>query len=133
MENNAVKPPPRRLLAELSRIESGDVLPQNFHAVNPRLRIYRSSQPTRSEFRELEKYGFRTVLNLRSHHSDHDDLRGFRMEERHLKIHILTANAMVNALRIVKSSPKPLLFHCLLGADRTGAVAVGCQIGRAHV
>ena len=128
MGNNAVKPPPRRLMAELTRIESGEVLPKNFHAVNQRMRVYRSSQPTRAEFRELEKYGFRTVLNLRRRHCDHDELRGFRMEERHLKVHTITANDMVNALRIIKSSPKPLLFHCLLGTDRTGAVAVGCRV-----
>ena len=128
MENHAPKPPPRRLLAELMRIESGEVLPENFHAVNQEMRIYRSSQPTRSEFRELAKYGFRTVLNLRTHHSDRNELRGFRMEERRLKVHILTADDMVNALRIIKSSPKPLLFHCLLGTDRTGAVAVGCRV-----
>ena len=126
--NNTPKPPPRRLLAELMRIESGEVLPENFHAVNQEMRIYRSSQPTRSEFRELEKYGFRTVLNLRSRHSDRSELRGFRIEERRLKVHILTADDMVAALRIIKSSPKPLLFHCLRGADRTGAVAVGCRV-----
>jgi len=125
---NTPKPPPRRLLAELTRIESGEVLPKNFHAVNQEMRIYRSSQPTRAEFRELEKYGFRTILNLRSHHSDHEALRGFRMEERRLKVHIFTADDMAGALRIVKSSPKPLLFHCLLGTDRTGAVAVGCRV-----
>ena len=128
MENNTPKPPPRRLLAELSRIESGEVLPKNFHAVNRAMRIYRSSQPTRSEFRELEKYGFRTVLNLRCHHSDREELRGFHMEERRLRVHIFTADDMACALKIVKSAPKPLLFHCLLGADRTGAVAVGCRI-----
>ena len=129
MDNiNIPKPPPRRLLAELMRLESGEVLPKNFHAVSQAARIYRSNQPNRDEFRELEKLGFKTVLNLRTHHADHDALRGFHISERRLKIYILTAEDMVEALRIVKSSPKPLLIHCLRGADRTGAVAVGYRI-----
>lgn len=123
-----LKRPPRRLLAELLHLESGEVLPDNFHSVDPLARIYRSSQPNRAEFLELDRYGFRSVLNLRSHHSDLKLIEGTNIREFRLRTHMLTRDDMVRALRIIRDAEKPLVIHCWHGSDRTGAVAAGYRI-----
>ena len=128
MDINRLKRPPRRLLAELMRIESGEVLPDNFHVVNHNLRIYRSSQPSRAEFLELEKFGFKSVLNLRSHHSDLPLIAGLKLAELRLPLHIISESDMTLALEILRNAPKPVVIHCWHGSDRTGAVAAGCRI-----
>lgn len=128
MDVNHLKRPPRRLLAELMRIESGEVLPDNFHIINHQLRIYRSSQPSQAEFLELEKFGFQSVLNLRSHHSDLPLISGLKLTEYRLKLHEISEDDMIEALKIIQDAPKPLVIHCWHGADRTGAIAIGCRV-----
>lgn len=38
--------------------------------------VYRSEQPSDADFKALEKYGIREVLNLRNRHSDDDEAAG---------------------------------------------------------
>lgn len=38
--------------------------------------VYRSDQPSGSDFKALEKYGICEVLNLRNRHSDDDEAKG---------------------------------------------------------
>jgi len=130
MEQNgsAEKRPPERLLKDLYRQELGEILPENLHVVDHEMKIYRSGQPSRAEFLELEKHGFKSVLNLRCRHDDTELLIGIRLKEYNLKIYMINEDEMIQALKILKDAEKPVLFHCLLGCDRTGAVAVGCRV-----
>jgi protein tyrosine/serine phosphatase len=93
----------------------------NLHRVSPTL--YRSAQPTAEGMREAQKLGVRTVVNLRSLHSDRDELRGLGLGYVHLHAKAWHAEDedVVRFLRVV-AEPKnqPVLVHCQHGADRTG-------------
>ena len=117
-----------RLLEKLTQEENRRLLPGNFHCVSEELGIYRSSQPSKEEFAELEKQGFAAVLNVRMKHSDESALSGFRLKCDWVPMHILTAADMVKALRIIRDAGRPLLIHGKNGTDRTGAVVAGCRI-----
>lgn len=56
----------------------------NFYRVS--MHLYRGGQPTRAGFRELAKLGVKTVVNLRSFHSDRSKLRGSGLAYRHLYV-----------------------------------------------
>jgi len=95
---------------------------KNIHKVDEDL--YRSSQPNKEEFRELEKAGITEVLNLRRLHSDNNEAVGTD-----IKLHWVKSNAgilrekhLLNALRIIKNREGNMLVHCKHGSDRTGAV-----------
>ena len=66
--------------------------------------VYRSEQPSHSDFKALEKYGIGESLNLRNRHSDNDE------------------EQLITALRIIKNRKSPIVIHCHHGSDRTGAV-----------
>jgi protein tyrosine/serine phosphatase len=86
--------------------------------------IYRSAQPTKEGFKNLEKLGVKTVLNLRGFHSD--DLSGTGIEEVRVKMEAWDPDydELVRALRILSdSSSGPFLIHCQHGADRTGMIS----------
>ena len=42
--------------------------------------VYRSEQPSDADFKALEKYGIREVLNLRNRHSDDDEAAGTKIK-----------------------------------------------------
>ena len=46
--------------------------------------LYRSAQPTKEGMAAIEKLGVKTVLNLRSFHSDRDELEGTALGYEHL-------------------------------------------------
>ena len=50
----------------------------NLHEVTPNL--YRSAQPTAQGMQELDRLGIKTVVNLRSFHSDRDEIRDTKLE-----------------------------------------------------
>ena len=86
--------------------------------------IFRSRQPDKEQFAELEKAGITEILNLRRLHSDEDDAKGTS-----LKLHWVKSNAeilrekhLLAALKIIKDRKGNLLVHCKHGSDRTGAV-----------
>jgi len=95
----------------------------NLHQVCSNL--YRSAQPTAQGMRNLEKKGVATVVNLRSFHSDRDELQGTRLAFEHLTMKAWhpERHEVVRFLRIV-ADPKrtPVLVHCQHGADRTGTL-----------
>ncbi len=84
--------------------------------------LYRSAQPTAEGMRALEKLGIRTVINLRSFHSDSDELAGTALlnERLQMKTWHIEDEDVVRVLRLL-SQPKngPFLIHCQHGADRT--------------
>lgn len=87
--------------------------------------VYRSDQPSRICFRELEKFGIREVLNLRNRHNDKDEAQDTSIRLHHLRTRAtrLSLDDLITALRIIRDRQGPLLFHCWHGSDRTGAVA----------
>ncbi|MBM4037597.1 MAG: protein tyrosine phosphatase [Planctomycetes bacterium] len=95
----------------------------NLHRVTDAL--YRGAQPTPEGFRELKKMGVKSVINLRSHHSDDDELgdTGLAYEEIPMSARHAEADDAVRFLRLVTDKARtPVFVHCKAGADRTGAM-----------
>lgn len=95
----------------------------NLHKVSPNL--YRSAQPTASGMQNLRKMGIETIVNLRSFHSDRDEIgnTGLGYEHIYMKAWHPERKEVVRFLQIV-TNPKrtPVLVHCQHGADRTGTM-----------
>lgn len=87
--------------------------------------LYRSAQPTAEGMRELKERGIVTVVNLRSFHSDRDEIgnTGLAYEHIYMKAWHPERKEVVRFLQIV-TDPKrtPVLVHCQQGADRTGTM-----------
>jgi protein tyrosine/serine phosphatase len=101
----------------------------NLHQITPTL--YRSEQPTALGFRNLEKLGVRTVINLRAFNSDDDEVRGTALRTERVKI--LTWNVddahVVDVMRMLRNPDNgPFLIHCQHGADRTGLMSAMYRI-----
>lgn len=93
----------------------------NLHKVSDLL--YRCAQPTTAGFRELEKLGIRTIINLRSEYSDTDLLGGTNLNYYEIpsKATEIKESDLLKFLRIVTNPDEgPYLIHCRHGADRTG-------------
>ncbi len=101
---------------------------ENLHRVSAE--VYRSGQPGREDFAELQRRGLKSVLNLRRHHSDEDDVRGVALTLYELPLNAgsLNESELRAALAIIRHAPKPILIHCWHGSDRTGAVAAAYRI-----
>ena len=86
--------------------------------------VYRSEQPSKEDFKALEKYGIGEVLNLRNRHSDDDEAKGtsIKLHRVKTKAHSISERELIQALRIIKNRKAPIVFHCHHGSDRTGAV-----------
>jgi len=101
----------------------------NLHKVSDHL--YRSAQPTAEGMKRLEAMGIKTVVTLRSFHSDRKLLRGARLGYEHIymKAYHPEEKEVVRFLRIV-TNPKrtPVLVHCQHGADRTGTMCAFYRI-----
>jgi protein tyrosine phosphatase (PTP) superfamily phosphohydrolase (DUF442 family) len=84
--------------------------------------LYRGAQPTREGFEELKKMGVRTVVNLRSNHSDKDLLpEGMREVRIPMTIWKAETSQILKFLDTV-TDPRnqPVFVHCQEGVDRTG-------------
>ena len=118
----ATQPTTRALLTPRSDVAGVG----NFAKVSEAL--YRGQQPTPDGFKELKAMGIKTVVNLRSFHSDRDDLKGTGLRYAHIycKAWHPEDEDLVQFLKIVQDpANQPVFVHCQHGADRTGcAVAV---------
>jgi protein tyrosine/serine phosphatase len=95
----------------------------NFHRVDEG--VYRGAQPTAEGMRELEKLGVKTVLNLRSMHSDRELLKGTKLDYVDIPMHTWHPEREdIRAAMKVLTDParKPVFVHCQYGSDRTGVV-----------
>ena len=103
----------------------------NFHKVSDEL--YRGAQPSAEGMRQLEKLGIKTVVNLRSFHSDRDEIKGTGLGYEHIymKTWHPEDKEVVCFLQIVSDEGRtPVFVHCQRGADRTGTM---CAIYRIAV
>ncbi len=95
----------------------------NFHQVSEDL--FRGAQPTAEGFRQLKTMGIKTVVNLRSFHSDRDEIgeTGLAYEHIYMKAWNAEDEEVVRFLQIVTDpSRTPAFVHCRYGADRTGTM-----------
>lgn len=96
--------------------------PDNFHRVDDK--VWRSAQPEKRDFPELQKLGITEVLNLREWHDDAQ-----KAENTALHLHKVAMDAgdlrekdLIEAVKILRDSQGPILVHCWHGSDRTGMV-----------
>ncbi|MCX5894044.1 MAG: dual specificity protein phosphatase family protein [Deltaproteobacteria bacterium] len=95
----------------------------NLHKVSDNL--YRSAQPTAAGFRNLRALKIKTVVNLRSFHSDRAALAGTGLDYVHIymKAWHPEEEDIVKFLKIVTDPDRtPVLVHCQHGSDRTGTM-----------
>jgi protein tyrosine phosphatase (PTP) superfamily phosphohydrolase (DUF442 family) len=92
--------------------------------------LYRSRQPDRAGFEEARKMGIRTVVSLRSGHSDAKLAEGLGLNLVQVPMHAwhLSAGQVLRALKAIQDGPKPVLIHCQQGADRAGVVAAAYRV-----
>jgi protein tyrosine/serine phosphatase len=105
----------------------------NFYEVTTNL--YRGAQPTVQGMKELKAFGVKTILNLRSFHSDNDLVAhgDFKLARLHMKPWHAEDEDVVTFLKVVTDTNNlhlPVFVHCQRGADRTGMV---CAIYRVVV
>ena len=103
----------------------------NFHKVSGAL--YRGAQPSAEGMEQLEKLGIKTVVNLRSLHSDRDEISDTGLAYEHIRMKTWNPETedVVRFLKVVTDSNRtPVFVHCQRGADRIGMM---CAIYRAAV
>ncbi len=103
-------------------IEMGGV--PNLHKVSDTL--YRSAQPTAEGMQNIKDHGIKTIINLRSFHSDRDEIgeTGLGYEHIYMKAWHPEEKEVVRFLQLVTSPDRtPVLVHCMHGADRTGVMS----------
>jgi len=103
----------------------------NLHKVSETL--YRSSQPSADGMRNLKAMGIETIVNLRSFHSDRDEIgdTGLAYEHIYMKAWYPEEKEAIRFLQIVTNQRRsPVLVHCRHGADRTGTM---CALYRVAV
>jgi tyrosine-protein phosphatase SIW14 len=101
----------------------------NLYQVAPGL--YRGAQPEEEGFATLKKLGVKTVVNLRSWHSDRKDCERAGLEYVHIAMQAWEGedDEIIELLRVVTDpSRQPVFVHCKHGADRTGAACAAYRI-----
>jgi protein tyrosine/serine phosphatase len=90
--------------------------------------VYRSAQPSDTNLRALKEAGFHTILNLRSSHSERAkaEALGLRVVEIPMKADAdpPSDDDVRRFFEVVLDrTAQPVLIHCAVGKDRTGAMA----------
>lgn len=101
----------------------------NFHKVSDDL--YRGAQPTAEGVKQLEKLGVKTVINLRTVHSDRDKMKGTGLSYEHISMSTWNVEEkdIIRFLQIVTDPNRtPVFVHCQHGADRTGTMCAVYRI-----
>jgi len=86
--------------------------------------LYRSARPESAGFRELEKLGVKAVLDVESP-ADEAAAKGTKLKLYHVPMTAfgLRDDRVLEAMRILSDpANRPIVIHCRLGADRTGAM-----------
>lgn len=101
----------------------------NLHQVTTNL--FRGAQPTAEGMKELESLGVKTVINLRSFHSDKDEAQGTKLRSVRFKTEPWDADNkdVIALLKIMADTNNlPAMVHCQRGADRTGMMCAMYRI-----
>lgn len=109
---------------------AADGLP-NLHQINDGL--YRGAQPTAEGMKKLADMGVKTVVNLRDHHSDGDEIGDLPLacERMQMSAGDPEYDQAVRFLKIINDPARqPAFVHCQHGADRTGLM---CAVYRVAV
>ena len=126
--------PPDQVLVEnrpeewASAVDAGRDLP-NLHKLSDEL--YRGAQPEEAGFSGLKNLGVRTVVNLRTFHSDRDECRDAGLEYVHIPVQAWDGedDEVVEFLEVVSNPDnQPVFVHCMHGADRTGVMSAAYRI-----
>ncbi len=87
--------------------------------------FYRGAQPSARGMAELKALGVKSVVNLRTFHSDAEKISGTGLQRARVKMEPWEANDddVVHFLKIVADAKNlPVFVHCQRGADRTGTM-----------
>ena len=101
----------------------------NFYEVTTNL--YRGAQPTPEGMKALKAMGIKTVINLRSFHSDQDEVAGTGLQSIRFETEPWRAEEedVVAFLKAVTDTNNlPAFVHCRRGADRTGLMCAMYRI-----
>ncbi|WP_158043666.1 dual specificity protein phosphatase family protein [Skermanella pratensis] len=109
------------------------LLGENFHSVVAD-ELYRSAQPTPERIARYRKdYGIRTIINLRGDNTgsawyDAEVEASRRLGIGHMDFRMssrreLTVAQFGDLMALLRTAEKPVLIHCLSGADRSGLVS----------
>lgn len=93
----------------------------NLHQVTPN--IYRGAQPTAEGMAQLKAMGIKTVINLRTFHSDRDEVAGSGLKSVRFTTQPWDSDDedVIHFLEVVSDTNNlPAFVHCKRGADRTG-------------
>ena len=85
--------------------------------------LYRSAQPSSEGMRSLAAFGIKTIINLRSFHSDIDEIGDAELDYVPIPMNAWHPDdeEIIEFLRTATGEERtPVLVHCNYGADRTG-------------
>ncbi|MFZ6743325.1 dual specificity protein phosphatase family protein [Undibacterium sp. JH2W] len=103
---------------------------KNLYRVNQD--FYRSAQLESKDAALLKSLGIKTIVSLRSFHSDDSLFKDSGIKLQRIGINTWNINDanVITALRAIKVAEKdgPVLLHCMHGADRTGLVTAMYRI-----
>lgn len=108
-------------------------LGDNFHPVVAG-EVYRSAQPTPERIAEYQKnYAIKTIINLRGENAgsswyDKEVAESLRLGINHVNFRMsarreLTMAQFDDLMALLRTVEKPVLIHCMSGADRSGLVS----------
>lgn len=101
----------------------------NFYQVTTNL--YRGAQPTAEGMAQLKAMGIKTVINLRSFHSDKDEVSGTGLKSIRFETEPWHAEEeeVIGFLKVLADTNNlPVFVHCQRGADRTGTMCAMYRI-----
>lgn len=101
----------------------------NFHKVTENL--FRGAQPTAEGVEQLKQMGIKTIVNLRSVHSDKDEIGEVNIGYEHIRFEPwnVETDEIERFLNIVTDETRaPVFVHCKYGADRTGLMCAVYRI-----
>ncbi len=87
--------------------------------------MYRGAQPNKQGFIQLKNMGIKTIINLRSNHSDIEMLDGLDLQYVEIPMSVWSVDdkEVCQFLKIVTNHRnRPVFVHCKRGADRTGVM-----------
>lgn len=94
--------------------------------------IYRGAQPAPEGYATLKKMGIKTVINLRSNHSEKEVVKTAGMKSIEIPFNVLrdVETKRVNQVIDIMLAPEnqAVYVHCRLGQDRTGIIIAAYRI-----